>query len=192
MGAAQEREIRDAFHIVNRSLIAKTLEEMQQSKEVISVSIEGLTDAYYALTETLDRDESPLSNTAYILSPFDNLTIQRNRIERLFGFKYTIECYLPEAKRKYGYFVLPILWRDKIIGRLDSKADRKTKTFIAKKLWFEPGFQAFDEALPAFADTLAWFARFNGCDTIEFDVIKPTGLKRRLKSLVKRSLACLL
>ena len=192
LGAAQEREIRDAFHIVNRSLIAKTLEEMQQSKEVISVSIEGLTDAYYALTETLERDESPLSNTAYILSPFDNLTIQRNRIERLFGFKYTIECYLPEAKRKYGYFVLPILWRDKIIGRLDSKADRKTKTFIAKKLWFEPGFQAFDEALPAFADTLAWFARFNGCDTIEFDVIKPTGHKRRLKSLVKHSLANLL
>ena len=192
LGVAQEREIRDAFHIANRSLIVKTLEEMQHSKEVVPLLIEGLDDIHYALTETLEREDAPLSNTAHILSPFDNLTIQRGRMERLFDFKYTIECYLPKAKRKYGYFVLPILWRDELIGRLDSKADRKTKTLIAKKLWFEPEFISFDEALPAFADTLARFARFNGCNTAEFDAIKPTGHKRRLKSLVKRSLDCLL
>ena len=191
LGVAQECEIRDAFHIVNRSLIAKTLEEMQQSKEAIPLSVEGLDGTYYALTETLEQQDALRSNTAHIMSPFDNLTIQRNRMEQLFGFKYTIECYLPEAKRKYGYFVLPVLWRDEFIGRLDSKADRKTKTFIVKKLWFEPGFQALDEAIPAFAETLARFARFNNCDTIEFDVIKPTGHKRRLKTLAKRSLETL-
>ena len=191
-GVAQAREIRDSFRIADRSLIAKTLNEMQQSKEVISLSIEGLEDIYYALTETLEREDSLVSNTAHILSPFDNLTIQRNRMALLFGFKYTIECYLPEAKRQYGYFVLPILWRDEIIGRLDSKADRKTKSLIIKKVWFEPKFEAFDEALPAFSETLARFARFNSCDTVEFDAITPTGHKHRLKSLVKRSLACLL
>lgn len=191
LGVAQEREIRDAFHIVNLSLIVKTLEEMQQSKEVISVSIEGLSDAYYALTETLERDESSRSNTAHILSPFDNLIIQRNRIERLFGFKYTIECYLPEAKRKYGYFVLPILWQGELIGRLDSKADRKTRSLIVKKLWFEPGFESFDQVLLVFANSLARFARFNGCDTIEVNAINPTGYKRRLKTLAKRSLETL-
>ena len=192
LGVAQEREIRDAFHIANRSLIVKTLEEMRQSKEVIPLSVEGLDGTYYVLAKTLEREDTPLSSRAHILSPFDNLTIQRNRMARLFGFKYTLECYLPEAKRKYGYFVLPILWRDELIGRLDSKADRKTNNFLVKKLWFEPGFQAFDKALPAFAETLARFARFNGCDTVKFDAIKPTGHKRRLKTLVKRSLACLL
>ena len=192
LGVAQEREIRDAFHIANRSLIVKTLEEMRQSKEVIPLSVEGLDGTYYVLAKTLEREDTPLSSRAHILSPFDNLTIQRNRMARLFGFKYTLECYLPEAKRKYGYFVLPILWRDELIGRLDSKADRKTKTLIAKKLWFEPEFESFDETLPAFADTLARFARFNGCNNIELDAIKPTGHKRRLKTLVKRSLACLL
>ena len=87
--------------------------------------------------------------------------------------------------------MLPILWRDTFIGRLDSKADRKTKNLIVKKLWFEPGFQAFDESFPALSKALAQFARFNGCNTIEFHSIIPTGHKRRLKTLVKRSLGTL-
>ena len=192
LGIAQTRGIRASFHIADRSLIAKTLAGMQQSKEVIPLSVEGLEDTYYALAETLEREDAAISNAAHILSPFDNLTIQRDRMEKLFGFQYTIECYLPASKRKYGYFVLPILWRDEIIGRLDSKANRKAKTFIAKKLWFEPNFAKFAEALPAFAETLARFAAFNGCTTVELDAIVPTGHKQRLKSLVKRSLDTLL
>lgn len=191
LGVAQEREIRDAFRIADRMLIANALKEMQLAKEVIPLSVEGLDGTYYVLTETLEREDAPLSNTAHILSPFDNLTIQRDRMERLFGFKYKIECYVPEAKRRYGYFVLPILWQDEIIGRLDSKADRKSNNLIVKKLWFEPGFQAFDSALPAFAETLARFARFNGCDTVEFVAIIPMGHKRRLKTLVRQSLETL-
>lgn len=191
MGLAREKEIREAFRIADRSLIAKSLQEMQQSREVVPLAVEGIDDAYYALSETLEREDVPAPSTAHILSPFDNLTIQRDRMERLFGFKYTIECYLPEAKRQYGYFVLPILWQDQLIGRLDSKADRKTKTLIVKKLWFEPGFQDFDEALPSLSETLAKFARFNGCDTVEFDAIIPTAHKRRLKMLAGHSLKTL-
>jgi uncharacterized protein YcaQ len=191
LAIAPARGIQAAFHIADRSLITATLEEMQQSKEVVPLSVEGLADTYYALAETLEREDARVSNTVHILSPFDNLIIQRNRMERLFGFRYTIECYLPAAKRKYGYFVLPVLWRDTFIGRLDPKADRKTRTFIVKKLCFEPRFEAFDEALPAFSEALARFARFNGCDTVEFDVIVPTGHKRRLKTLVKHALGTL-
>ena len=191
LGIAQEREIQDAFHVANRSLIVKTLEEMHQAREVVPLAVEGVDGTYYTLAETLKREDFPFSNTAHILSPFDNLTIQRNRMERLFGFNYTLECYLPAAKRKYGYFVLPILWRHEIIGRLDAKADRKTETLIVKNLWFEPEFTSFDEALPAFVDTLARFARFNGCSMVEFNTIKPTGHKRRLKTLVRHSLETL-
>ena len=191
LGLAQEREIRDAFHIANRGTIAEALKQMEQENDTISLSVAGLDGTYYALRETLEREEPPLLNRARILSPFDNLIIQRDRMNRLFGFKYTIECYLPAEKRKHGYFVLPILWRDRLIGRLDSKADRKSKNFIVKKLWFEPEFQAFDEALLAFSEVLAHFARFNGCNTVGFDSIVPTGHKRRLKTLVKRSLETL-
>ena len=192
LGVAQVSEIQAAFHIADRSLITRTLADMQQSNEVIHLSVEGLEDSTYALAETLEREEPLVSNTAHILSPFDNLTIQRDRMERLFGFKYRIECYVPEAKRTYGYFVLPILWRNEIVGRLDSKADRKTKTLIAKKLWFEPGFEAFDKAMPSLAEALARFARFNGCKTIELSAIVPAGHKRLLKNLVKRALTDLL
>jgi len=191
LGVAQARGIQTAFHIADRSLIASTLKQMQHTKEVFPISIEGSDDVYYALAEMLEREDPPASNAVHILSPFDNLTIQRDRMERLFGFEYTLECYLPAAKRKYGYFVLPLLWQDTLVGRIDAKADRKTRNLIVKKLLFEPDFEAFDEVLPAFADTLARFAHFNGCDTAEVNTIVPTGHKRRLKTLVKHSLAAL-
>lgn len=188
LGVARPTEIRDAFHIVNLAQISKTLEKMQEAGDVVGVSIEGLDDVYYALPSTLDREPILPSNQAHILSPFDNLTIQRERMKRLFGFEYTIECYLPEAKRQYGYFVLPILWKDKLIGRLDAKADRKTKTLILRKLWFEPTVIAIDEALLPLSEVLARFARFNDCRTIELDSIAPAGYKRKLKTLTQRAL----
>ena len=191
LGIARAREIRDAFHIVNLSQISTALEEMQQSKEVVGLHIDGLDDVYYVLPEPLENDPLPPSEGAHILSPFDNLTIQRERMKRLFGFEYTIECYLPAAKRQYGYFVLPILWKDEMMGRLDAKADRKTQTLILKKLWFEPTIRSIDEALPPLSEALARFARFNGCQTIEFNTIVPSGHKRRLKTLVQRALQTL-
>ena len=76
-----------------------------------------------------------------------------------------------------------------MIGRLDAKADRKARTLIVKKLWFEPEFHAIDTALPALADALARFAQFNGCQAIELGPIVPVGHKRSFKTLVKRALA---
>lgn len=191
LGVARAKEIRDAFHIVDLSGISQTLKEMEQSGDVIRLSVEGLDDIYYALPETLENDPVSPSNQVHILSPFDNLTIQRERMKRLFGFEYTIECYLPEAKRQYGYFVLPILWKDALIGRLDAKADRKTRTLLIKKLWFELPAEDIDETLPFLAEALAQFAHFNGCGTINVDTIIPAGHKRKLKTLVQRSLRTL-
>ena len=72
-----------------------------------------------------------------ILSPFDNLVINRQRTKALFDFDYQLECYLPAEKRKYGYFSLPVLWGDLLVGRLDAKADRKAKVLIVKHLVLE-------------------------------------------------------
>ncbi|MBU0596102.1 winged helix DNA-binding domain-containing protein [Candidatus Bipolaricaulota bacterium] len=188
LGIAREREIRDAFHIADRPLIVKTLEEMVDEGEPVALSIDGLRDTYYAMPGELEAAAPGVPDSARILSPFDNLVIQRDRIARLFGFDYTIECYLPETKRTFGYFVLPVLWRDQLVGRLDPKADRKERRFLVKALWFEPGFDGIDAALPAFADALARLARFNGCDAVELDRIDPTGHKRRLKTLVRQAL----
>ena len=185
MGIAQGREIQDAFYVADRSTVSEALESMCASREILEVRVEGLENSYFARPEALDRADQPVDEVAHILSPFDNLTIQRDRMQRLFGFRYTLECYLPEAKRTYGYFVLPILWGGRMIGRMDAKADRSSKILTVKSLRFEPELQAYDRALPALADAAARFAQFNGCTSIVVDRISPTGHKRTLKHLLR-------
>jgi uncharacterized protein YcaQ len=105
------------------------------------------------------------------------LIIQRPRTEWLFGFDYTLECYLPQAKRKYGYFVLPILFGERLVGRLDPKADRKAGTLIVRKLWLEPWFEVTDEFLSPLGASLARFADFNGCASVEMERVSPARLR---------------
>ena len=103
------------------------LKEMLHNGELIQLSIAG--ELYYALPGELELLNRPLSkNKLKILSPFDNLVIQRKRMQDLFDFDYQIECYLPESKRKYGYFSLPILmgrvalyWRAWIARRIEKQ-----------------------------------------------------------------------
>ena len=74
-----------------------------------------------------------------MLSPFDPLVWDRKRASELFGFDYRIECYTPAPKRQYGYFVLPLLHRGKLVGRMDAKAHRKEGVFEVKSLYLEAG-----------------------------------------------------
>lgn len=89
----------------------------------------------------------PISKTT-LLSPFDPLVWDRTRAEEAFNFTYRIECYTPAPKRIYGYFTLPILYRNTLIGRLDPKAHRKEGLFEVKSLHLEPGV-VVDDALVA-------------------------------------------
>jgi uncharacterized protein YcaQ len=77
-----------------------------------------------------------------LLSPFDPVVWDRARARAMFGFDYTIECYTPQAKRRYGYFVLPILRRGRLVGRLDAKAHREDGLFEVKQLFLEDGIKA--------------------------------------------------
>ena len=148
-----------------REAIAQALQELVANGEIAPVEVEGLDgEPYYVLTAALADVEShaPLDPRAHILSPFDNLVIQRSRLKTLFGFDYTIECYLPAEKRKYGYFTLPILWGDRFVGRMDAKAERKSKTLIAHSIIFE-GDLGDERLLPALGEKLRAFAAFCGC-----------------------------
>ena len=79
-----------------------------------------------------------------ILSPFDNLLIQRKRTQALFGFDYLLECYTPAAKRRHGYFALPILWKGKLVARMDCKVERRRKELAIYQLSLEPGTTDLD------------------------------------------------
>jgi uncharacterized protein len=160
------------------------LRELVDAGEAAAVEVEGMDDTFYALSENLDKLPRGRRKKLHILSPFDNLVIDRRRLLQLFGFDYSIECYLPAAKRRYGYFCLPILWGTDFAGRLDPKADRKSRTFIVRKLTLEPDFDICDSFLPALAEKLQSFAAFNGCEQIAVEATEP----RKIKAPLKRAL----
>ena len=101
-----------------------------------------------------------------ILNPFDPVIRDRNRLQRLFGFDYRIEIFVPAAKRIWGYYVYPLLEGDRLVGRVEAKADRAAGTLRVERVWVEPGVAwtgARDTKLNA---ELARFARFAGVDTV--------------------------
>jgi len=105
-----------------------------------------------------------------VLSPFDPLLRDRNRAERLFGFNYRIEVFVPAAKRVWGYYVFPLLEGNRLIGRIDMKADRRAGTLDVRRLWLEPGVRASAGRLDALDAELARIARFAGVErTVHLD-----------------------
>jgi len=103
-----------------------------------------------------------------VLSPFDPLLRDRNRAERLFGFRYRIEVFVPEPKREYGYYVFPLLEGDRMIGRIDMKADRKAGMLNVTRLWLEPKIRVSAGRMARLDAELARVARFAGVSEIVY------------------------
>jgi uncharacterized protein YcaQ len=109
-----------------------------------------------------DACDEPVGNRVTFLSPFDRLIHDRDRAEVLFGFRYRLEMYVPKDRREYGYYVLPILQGDRLIGRIEPVLDRRAGTLRVAGVWWEPGVRPISLARP-----LRRLARFLGAGTIE-------------------------
>ena len=119
---------------------------------------------FYIDPERLESRAPRSAARVRILSPFDNTLIQRQRGREVFGFDYQIECYLPEAQRQFGYFCLPLLYRDRFVGRADCKAHRERGLLEIRSLHIERRVDdGFAEAL---CRELESFAAFNRCRRI--------------------------
>ena len=149
--------------------IATQLSHKVESKELLKIKIEGSQKAYYAKPETLQLTEQRFTNRVKILSPFDNLLINRHRAKEIFDFDYLLECYVPADKRKFGYFALPILWKNELIGQIDAKADRKKHSLLIKKLELKP-MKLNDVFVTQWRKTLASFMEFNGVYSVKSEV----------------------
>ena len=142
------------------------LKKMLKTEEVVEVNIKGMGDEpYFAYRDAFQQFSPTNKKTFHILSPFDNLVIQRKRLAELFGFQYTLECYVTAAKRKFGYFGLPLLYGNKFVGQLDAKADRKEKVLHIRKLeWTAKPSATLKRA---YEKKLKAFATFCGCEHVK-------------------------
>jgi len=109
-----------------------------------------------------DVADGPVPRRVTFLSPFDRLVKDRDRAEALWGFFYRLEIYVPKAKREYGYYVLPILHGDRVVGRIEPVFDRTTRVLRVNGVWWEPGVKPASLTRP-----LRDLARFLGADSIE-------------------------
>lgn len=167
--------------------LGDVVDSLVEEGTVKEISVPGFEAPLYVLTEILDATPArgPGKTNVRILSPFDNLVIRRDRLARWFDFDYKFEAYVPQAKRKYGYFCLPILWGSSFVGRMDAKADRKQRTLRVRKLLFEPSLKDVGEFLPRLLPYLRAFAAFNGCDNVVVESTSPSKALREVKRQLK-------
>ena len=184
-GVATEKDIHGLYHEITMDVVKQGVQNLLDMHKIQEVEIESLDgQTYYVQDE--ERAIPPIDLQAVsILSPFDNLIIQRDRLQRLFNFTYTLECYLPAAKRIYGYYVMPILYGNEFVGRLDPKADRKKKIFILKNIYFEATFLPDEAFYAAFAARLKDMMLFNGCQSIAIEAMDQEKEKQPLMAALK-------
>jgi uncharacterized protein YcaQ len=166
LGITQARWIADYFR-TGRMYKDADVEKYVESGELLRVAVRGWELPAYVHPDNADllgrarRGALRAAHTT-LLSPFDPVVWHRERASTLFGFDYRIECYTPAPKRRYGYFVLPILHDGRLVGRLDAKAHRADGMFEVKALYLEPGERAdaalADALAAAIRDCAAWHA----------------------------------
>lgn len=128
----------------------------------VEAQVEGVRGRWRVHPELLDR---PFTGRTALLSPFDRLIYDRKRNELLFDFEYHLEIYVPVAKRRWGYYVLPALHGDRIVGRVDARADRAAGVLRVPSLHLERGAAPDDEAaIRAELDELAAWLRLDRVD----------------------------
>lgn len=182
MGVASAKEINDYIGVSGK--LNAWIGKMQKTGEIVEIKIEGANKTYFVLAEDLpelQRERWEDDSHVRLLSPFDNAIILRTRTGELFDFRYALECYVPKPKRKYGYFCLPMLWQNRLVGRIDPKADRQNKTLIINNLHLEDKNLNYNKFIPAFSDALKNFARFNTCEKIQFNKNIPSKIRRYIK-----------
>lgn len=139
--------------------------------KILEITVEGIKDQLYCLAT--DRDiletimkEPELKARCELIAPLDNLLWDRRLIKALFDFDYKWEVYTPVAQRKFGYYVLPLLYGDRFIGRVEAIRDREEQTLVVKNIWYETGVKLTKKLEAAIDKCFQKFAGFNECQRV--------------------------
>lgn len=167
-----------------RNALKTILQQQIEQGSLIEYPIAGIPPIY-TTQEILDTKIKRPATNVRLLSPFDNAIIHRDRVKQLFNFDYKLECYTPKEKRQFGYFCLPILYKDNLVGRVDCKAHRKIGYFELVNLHIESKNINLDSFIPHFAKIVYRFAKFNDCRSIRVSNVSP----KKLTSMFRRVLS---
>ncbi len=189
LGIAKARWVADYFRMDRTS--TKTIPgRLADAGDLLRVSVEGWKEPAYVHPDHAATARAaaagrvkPVLTT--LLSPFDPLVWDRARASEMFGFEYRIEVYTPGPKRVYGYYVLPILHRGRLVGRLDPKAHRKEGVFEVRKIFFEPGVRVTDRVIREVAGAIRDCARWHGTPRVELRASDPPEAAARLRDALK-------
>ncbi len=150
---------------------SNTFKRLYNDGKLIRVEIEGIKEAFYCLVQDKNLLGMVLENREFykrteLLAPLDNFLWDRRLIAKIFGFEYKWEIYTPIAQRKFGYYVLPILHGEGLIGRIEVINNKKEKSLVVKNLWLEAGAEDVSHYMADFHTCLDRFKSFNDCDRI--------------------------
>ncbi len=153
---------------------------------VTKLSVSGWEEAAFALSDDLKTieklaDKPAVSTVSTFLSPFDNLIWFRERMERLFGLRFRIEMYTPKAERNHGYYTMPILHGNRIVGIADPKVDRKSRTMTVHSINLLPDVKINDDLFVGLSKAIEELAAFTDCDKVELTRTTPAALKNEIE-----------
>ncbi len=171
LGVGTAKHIKNHFIRNRYPDLEVVLADLVKNGRLHPITVENQPDTWYIHDDTLMEQGSrgtEEKRSAVLLSPFDNLICDRDRTETLFNFHYRSEIYTPKAKRKYGYYVMPILYGNRLIGRVDPKMDRKTRTLHINAIFLEPDVQLTAGMKTAVSQTIAQLATFLNADTVNY------------------------
>lgn len=179
LGISKARWLADYFRLNGRATDAELEHIAARTGRLQRVAVDGWEEPAWVHTDLLPvlpaLAEATYNPTASaLLSPFDPLVWDRERALGMFGFDYRLECYVPEPKRQYGYFVLPILDRGRLVGRLDAKAHRAEGVLEVRALHLEPGVRASQGLRQRLQKLLLRFGAWHGTPQLALaDAVSP-------------------
>lgn len=182
-GFASFQEIGYLRDPITKAHVKSELQSLSEGGAIVPLRIEKEEQLFFTDEKHLAGLNSPDKTRTILLSPFDNLIIQRKRLKQRFNFDYQIECYTPEPKRTFGYFSLPLLHEGLFIGRADCKAERKKGVLTLNTLHLE----GRTGCVPRIADAIREFAGFNGCTSIVLSPKVPRSVRRALQSELRKA-----
>jgi uncharacterized protein YcaQ len=189
LGVTRARWVADYFRMDRETTLA-ALDLLERAGTIERVAVAGWPDAAYVHIANRDIAENAASGSlrsslTTVLSPFDPLVWDRARARAVFDFDYSLECYTPAPRRKYGYFVLPILRRGRLVGRLDAKAHRRDGMFEVRSIYLEDDLEPTGAIAADVARALVEVAAWHGTPDVRIRRSSPAAFGRSVRAALR-------